>query len=153
MIQKAVLDTSIIIDGKVTSLIQSGEIPSGAEIIVPIAALDELQAQASKHREEGFIGLEELTHLRELADEKRSECLSKVRGPPWKTFVLRGLDESTQLSAMSQNPEVPPYSPETMSRRLSEKQRESMSSIIETKSELLVCSLKNILIRRHSASI
>jgi ATPase len=66
-----VLDTSIIIDGKVSAMISSGEIPEGSEIIVPVAALDELQAQASKHREEGFMGLEELSAIREISGEKR----------------------------------------------------------------------------------
>ncbi len=61
----------MIIDGKVTPMISSGEISEGSEIIVPVASLDELQAQASKHREEGFIGLEELTKIRKLSDEKK----------------------------------------------------------------------------------
>ena len=71
MIQKAVLDTSVIINRRVTSLVESGDIPPNAEIIVPAAVLDELQAQASKHREEGFVGLEELTRLRKLCEEKK----------------------------------------------------------------------------------
>lgn len=66
-----VLDTSIIIDGRITPMITSGEISEGSEIIVPVAALDELQAQASKHREEGFIGLEELSAIRKVGDEKK----------------------------------------------------------------------------------
>ena len=90
MIQKAILDTSIIIDGKVTSLIESGEIPSGGEIIVPIAALDELQAQASKHREEGFIGLEELTRLRKLADEKKIKMSFEGERPSMEDIRLAG---------------------------------------------------------------
>lgn len=67
---KFVLDTSIIIDGKATAQIDSGEIGVDSEIIVPRAVLDELQAQASKHREEGFLGLEELTRLRSLCEQK-----------------------------------------------------------------------------------
>ena len=70
MTDKFVLDTSIIIDGKATEMINSGEIAAGSEVIIPKAALDELQAQASKHREEGFVGLEELTRLRSLGAEK-----------------------------------------------------------------------------------
>ncbi len=66
-----VLDTSIIIDGRITPMISSGEIPGGSEIIIPVAALDELQAQASKHREEGFVGLEELSSIRAQCDEKK----------------------------------------------------------------------------------
>jgi ATPase len=68
---KLVLDTSIIIDGKASELIDRGEISQGSEVIIPMAALDELQAQASKHREEGFTGLREITRLRSLGSEKR----------------------------------------------------------------------------------
>ncbi|MHB1909576.1 MAG: ATPase, T2SS/T4P/T4SS family [Nitrososphaerales archaeon] len=68
---KFVLDTSIIIDGKASELVLSGEISEESEIIVPVASLDELQAQASRHREEGFSGLRELTRLRKLCEEKK----------------------------------------------------------------------------------
>ncbi len=61
----------MIIDGKASELIRTGEFPEGIEIIVPIAALDELQSQASRQREEGFTGLKELTKLRELCEEKK----------------------------------------------------------------------------------
>ncbi len=66
-----VLDTSIIIDGKATAMVEAGEISSGSTIIVPTAALDELQAQASRNREEGFIGLNELTKLRALSEQNK----------------------------------------------------------------------------------
>jgi ATPase len=67
---KIVLDTSVIIDGIASELIGKGELDGVSEIIVPIAALDELQAQASRHREEGFVGLEELTKLRALCEQR-----------------------------------------------------------------------------------
>lgn len=41
------------------------------EVIIPLAALDELQAQASKGREPGFIGLDELKRLREICAKKK----------------------------------------------------------------------------------
>jgi ATPase len=66
--QKIVCDTSIIIDGKITEMVEKGEIKN-VELIVPIAALDELQSQASKGREHGFVGLEELKKIRQLADK------------------------------------------------------------------------------------
>jgi len=50
-------------------MIESGELKD-VEIIIPLAALDELQAQASKGREPGFIGLEELKSIRELGEKK-----------------------------------------------------------------------------------
>ena len=71
MESKVVLDTSVIIDGKISELVSSGELPEGIEIIVPVAALDELQSQASRHREEGFEGLKELNKLRELCELKK----------------------------------------------------------------------------------
>ena len=67
---KVVLDTSVIIDGKATQLIGLGELTGVTDLIIPRAALDELQSQASKHQEEGFVGLEELTKLRTLCEEK-----------------------------------------------------------------------------------
>ncbi len=67
MTGKFVLDTSIIIDRKVKELIEKEK---EVEIIIPLAVLDELQAQASKGREPGFIGLDELKKLREFCKEK-----------------------------------------------------------------------------------
>ncbi len=66
---KLVLDTSIIIDGKVSRMLEYGEL-NKCEIIIPIAVLDELQAQASLSREQGFIGLNEVKRLRELCSSK-----------------------------------------------------------------------------------
>jgi len=67
--EKIVLDSSIIIDGKISKMIEKGEIKK-TEIVVPLAALDELQAQASKGREPGFIGLEEIKRIRSLCEKK-----------------------------------------------------------------------------------
>jgi len=78
---RIVLDTSVIIDGKATELISAGELAEGSEVIVPTATLDELQAQASKHREEGFVGLEELTRLRTLCDERKIKLLFEGERP------------------------------------------------------------------------
>jgi ATPase len=70
MVEKIVLDSSIIIDRKVSKLVRDEKIKD-VEIIVPIAVLDELQAQASKGREPGFIGLDELRELREICEKKK----------------------------------------------------------------------------------
>ncbi len=87
---KVVLDTSVIIDGKATELIQSGELVSGSLVIVPRAALDELQAQASKHRQEGFVGLEELTRLRTLCEEKKISIEFEGERPSMDDIRLAG---------------------------------------------------------------
>lgn len=69
--KKFVLDTSIIIDGEVTKMLESGNtINHGSEIIIPLAVLDELQSQASTNKEHGFVGLDEVKKIRE-------ECLKK----------------------------------------------------------------------------
>jgi len=67
--RKIVPDTSVIIDKKLSESIFKKELDD-VEIIIPAAALDELQAQASKGREHGFIGLEELKKLREYSESE-----------------------------------------------------------------------------------
>ena len=63
--KKFVLDTSIIIDGEITKMLESGIIQDGSEIIIPLAVLDELQSQASTNKEHGFVGLSEIKRIRE----------------------------------------------------------------------------------------
>ncbi len=75
MVRKIVPDTSIIIDRKLSEMIEKGELKGkpkekDLEIIIPAAVLDELQAQASRGREHGFIGLEELKVLRKQVESK-----------------------------------------------------------------------------------
>lgn len=67
---KFVLDTSIIIDGEITKMLEAGDIEAGSEIIIPLAVLDELQAQASTNKEHGFVGLAEIKKMRELASAR-----------------------------------------------------------------------------------
>ena len=50
MMEKIVVDTSIIIDGEIGKLIESGKIEN-CEIIIPVAVLDELQSQASQSKD------------------------------------------------------------------------------------------------------
>lgn len=66
--EKIVVDTSIIIDGEITKLVESGSL-ANCEIIIPVAVLDELQAQASQSKDYGFVGLEEIRKIRELASK------------------------------------------------------------------------------------
>ncbi len=80
MYEKIVLDTSIIIDGRVSALLESKEFEC-REIIIPIAALDELQAQASLGREQGFIGLNEVKRIRELCSSKGIKVTFKGERP------------------------------------------------------------------------
>lgn len=65
-----VLDTSVIIEGKVPS-IMNDKIRSGSKIIIPVAVLDELQAQASTNKRHGVQGLLEIKKIRDLCDEQK----------------------------------------------------------------------------------
>jgi len=65
-------DTSVLIDGRITSMIKAGEY-KGSTIIVPEAVIAELEAQANNGREIGFSGLNELQQLCKMAEEKTIE--------------------------------------------------------------------------------
>ncbi len=84
---KIIPDTSVIINGKITELLERGEVKD-AEIVIPIAVVDELQAQASKKRETGFIGLNELKKLRELALDKNVELRFSGERPSLEDIKL-----------------------------------------------------------------
>ncbi len=62
--ERIVPDTSVIVNGQVSKLIETGEI--GGEVIILEAVLSELENQANKKRPIGFEGLEELSKLKEL---------------------------------------------------------------------------------------
>ncbi len=67
-------DTSVLINRTLSRMIEAGELRD-AEIVIPVPALDELQAQASKGRTEGKVGLEEIKRIRELG----AQCNVTVR--------------------------------------------------------------------------
>jgi len=62
-------DTSIIINGMMVNLLESEEF-GDIEIVIPTIVVEELQSQASKGRESGFVGLKELKKLKELCEKK-----------------------------------------------------------------------------------
>ncbi len=66
---RIVPDTSVIINAILTDLIKSGKLKN-SEIIIPELVTSELQAQASKGKEIGFKGLEEIKKLREYEKKK-----------------------------------------------------------------------------------
>jgi ATPase len=63
---KIVPDTSVIIDGRITKLVEAGDYKD-AHILVPEAVVAELEAQANKGRESGLAGLDELARLQDFA--------------------------------------------------------------------------------------
>ena len=66
VLSKIVADTSVIINGQLTAQIESGSIRN-SDIIIPQAVFDELQSQASKKKEQGFIGLERIQKLKSFS--------------------------------------------------------------------------------------
>ena len=63
-----VADTSVIINGYLADQIESGSVRN-SDIIIPQAVFDELQSQASNHKQQGFIGLEQIQKLNKLSGE------------------------------------------------------------------------------------
>ncbi len=66
-----VLDTSVIIERVASKLIKQEKI--SGKVIIPNAALSELEHQANLNQETGFIGLDELSELHELAKHGKIE--------------------------------------------------------------------------------
>ena len=60
-------DTSVLVDGRLTQRIQEGEV-EGARILIPLAAMAELEYQANQGRESGFAGLDEVVKIQELKE-------------------------------------------------------------------------------------
>ncbi len=68
VIRTIVPDTSVLIQGKISQMIKSGKLKS-AKIIIPQMVMDELQAQASRSKEIGFEGLEEIKRIKEAGKD------------------------------------------------------------------------------------
>jgi ATPase len=83
---KIVPDTSAIIHGIL--LEELNKMKKKVEVIIPLAALDELQAQASKGREVGFIGLEQLKEVRKFCDNKKIKIRFEGERPSLEDIKL-----------------------------------------------------------------
>ncbi|WP_048058061.1 PINc/VapC family ATPase [Methanothermococcus okinawensis] len=70
--KKITVDTCVVIDGRISELIKKGSMEN-SKIIIPEAVVSELEAQANKGREIGYLGIEELTKLVDIAKEHNIE--------------------------------------------------------------------------------
>jgi len=68
-IEKLVPDTSVIIEGILSKLIQSGELEL-EEAIIHEAIVAELEHQANDNKAIGFLGIDELDRIRDLSKNK-----------------------------------------------------------------------------------
>lgn len=73
-------DTSVIVDGRVSERIESGEFEDVA-VYVPEAVVGELESQANRGHDSGWEGLGELQRLADLADEGSIELHYVGRRP------------------------------------------------------------------------
>jgi ATPase len=62
-------DTSVLVNGELSQLIKKEGL-RGIRIVIPRTVVDELQAQASRGRETGFEGLEEIKRIRDLGKSR-----------------------------------------------------------------------------------
>lgn len=79
MTEKIVPDTSIIIDGKLSYLIEKGEVEG--DIVIPELVVDELENQANEGKETGYKGIEEIKKIRMLAEREGLEIRFEGRKP------------------------------------------------------------------------
>ena len=66
------IDTCVLIEGKVSDLIVK-EVIKNSKIVIPEAVVAELEAQANKGREIGYIGIDELKKLYEITKQYNIE--------------------------------------------------------------------------------
>jgi ATPase len=96
---KVVPDTSAIIHGKITELIKSGKLDK-SEIIIPEIVIGELQAQAARGRETGFLGLEEIKKIREEAEKHKTVIRFVGERPSYEDILL---SKSGRIDALIQD--------------------------------------------------
>ena len=65
---RIVPDTSVIVDGQITRLVEKGEL-KGADILIPEAVIIKLENLANQGKESGITGLNEIIQLHALQQE------------------------------------------------------------------------------------
>lgn len=103
---KIVPDTSVIVDGRITKIVQEEEF-RGCEIVIPEAVVSELENQANRGRETGFNGLEELKNLQELYNEGIINLIYVGKRPTLEQISLaKGGEIDAMIRDTAQNNEA-----------------------------------------------
>lgn len=84
-ITKVVPDTSVIIEGIVSKAMESGELNPQA-IIIHNAVVDELEHQANRGHETGYLGLEEIYRITALC--RKRDIVIEFKGPQPGQFEI-----------------------------------------------------------------
>ncbi len=80
-------DTSVLINRNLSEMVKNDEL-KGSKIIIPRFVMDELQAQASRGKDVGFRGLEEIKDLRKLSKKNNFELALDGRRPTMEEINL-----------------------------------------------------------------
>lgn len=91
-LDRVVPDTSVIIDGMLSKMLQKGELSTNA-ILVHEAVLAELEHQANQEKAKGYLGIEELKRLHELAEKYKFELQYSGMRPSPQTIKYASLGE------------------------------------------------------------
>lgn len=94
--KKITVDTCVVIDGRISELIKK-DVIKNSKIIIPEAVVSELEAQANKGREIGYLGIEELTRLVDIAKKHNIEIEYYGERPSIDTVSLA---KSGEIDAM-----------------------------------------------------
>lgn len=84
---RIVPDTSVIVDGRITRIVQEEDY-KGCEVIIPEAVVSELENQANKGRDSGYNGLEELKNLQKLHGQGKIHLSYVGRRPTLEEISL-----------------------------------------------------------------
>jgi len=98
-LERIVPDTSAIVKGLLSRLAEDGKL-DGSTVIVPEIVMGELQAQASRGKETGFQGLEEIKKLREMAQAKNITLILTGERPSYEDIQLA---KSGRIDALIQD--------------------------------------------------
>ena len=97
MKDKYVPDTSAIIDGVMSNMIEKKELTKG-EILIHQAVISELENQANRGRDVGLIGLKEIQKLKEIIKDKK-DIKVEFKGKRPKEFEIK-YAKSGEIDAM-----------------------------------------------------
>lgn len=86
-LKKICVDTSALIHGKISEMIKSGKLDN-TEVIIPEIVTGELQAQAAKGKEIGFMGLEEIKSIRDLSEKHKVNLKFFGEKPSYEDILL-----------------------------------------------------------------
>ncbi len=100
LVRSYVPDTSVVVDGRISDLIERKKI--GKDLIIPMAVVAELEYQANTGRETGFAGLKELQKLESMQKKEKVNIKFSGELPKFEDIELRRIDSIIREVAMKE---------------------------------------------------